>query len=100
MTGRPVNMKPFSNLYVRLLRLFSLYPEDINYKFNKTMDNLRLNKEETKKWLWNILLFTSPILGVFFFQLSIGVEAKKASLVALLALWGLLADYFKKLKKK
>jgi len=38
-------------------------------------------------------------LAVFFAQLQMGVEWKPASLVALLTLWGILADYFKKVKE-
>ncbi len=56
-----------------------------------------LNKEDLKRMGWNLLKFTAPALGVFFAQLALGVEAKAAALVALLALYGALADYFKKL---
>lgn len=84
------------------IRLYNLTPAS-SYKLeiNKNMvENLKLNKEETKKWLKNLLVFTSPILGIFFAQLALGVELKKAFLVALLAFYGMVADYFKKLKKK
>ena len=100
MTGRPINTNQISSLLDTLLRKHGLYKEDVTYKLNKIMDNLRLNKEETKKWLKNLLVFTSPILGIFFAQLALGVELKKAFLVALLAFYGMVADYFKKLKKK
>lgn len=61
--------------------------------------SLRLNKEESRKFLINILMFTAPALGVFFCQLAAGVNYKIALSVALLALWGILADYFKKLSE-
>ena len=99
MTGRPINTNQISSLLDTLLRKHGLYKEDIHYKLNKTMDNLKLNKEETKKWLRNILIFTSPILAVFFAQLALGVELNKAFPIAVLALWGLLADYLKKIKQ-
>ena len=60
---------------------------------------LRLNKVESKKFLKNILMFTAPALAVFFATLAQGVELKKAFPIALLALYGVLADYFKKIKK-
>lgn len=56
-----------------------------------------LDKEQLVKWSKNLLVFTAPILAVFFGQLAMGVDVRPALLVALLALWGLLADYFKKL---
>ena len=59
----------------------------------------KLNKEQTQKFAKNILLFTAPALAIFFLQLSQGVDFKVAGTVALLALWGLLADYFKKIKE-
>ena len=62
------------------------------------MTKLTLSKKELVKWEKNLLFFTAPILAIFFGQLALGVELKKAGLVALLALYGLLADYFKKLK--
>ena len=61
--------------------------------------NLRLNNEEFKKWALNLLKFTAPGLAVFFSLLAQGVPFEKAWPVALLVLWGLLADYFKKLGK-
>lgn len=56
-----------------------------------------LNKEDLKKMGVNILKFTAPSLAVFFTQLQMGVEPKAAALVALLILYGLIADYLKKL---
>jgi len=58
-----------------------------------------LNKEELRGYLMNTLRFTAPTLAVFFGQLAIGVDWKPASAVALLALYGNLADYFKKLNQ-
>jgi hypothetical protein len=57
-----------------------------------------LPKEELTKWAKNLLLFTAPALAVFFGQLAAGVSWKVALPVALVAFWGVLADYFKKLK--
>ena len=58
-----------------------------------------MKPDELKKFAKNTLLFTAPALAVFFGQLASGVELKIASAVALLALYGLLADFFKKLHK-
>lgn len=63
------------------------------------MKRYRLDKEQFHKWLKNILKFTAPALAVFFLQLASGVELKLACGVALLALYGILADYFKKLSE-
>jgi hypothetical protein len=60
---------------------------------------LKLKRAEFNKWIQNIFFFTAPALVVLFSMLSQGVEFKKAYPVALLALYGILADYFKKLKK-
>jgi len=59
----------------------------------------KLNIDDLKKIGLNILIFTSPALAVFFGQLAAGVNWKVALPVALLALWGILADLFKKLKQ-
>jgi len=58
-----------------------------------------LNKLEWKQYLTNTLKFTAPALAVFFGQLALGVDWKAAGLVALLALYGNLSDYFKKLNQ-
>ena len=58
----------------------------------------KAQKENRKKFANNLLKFTAPMLGVFFIQLSQGVEWKLAGGVALLALWGALADFLKKIK--
>lgn len=60
---------------------------------------LGLTPAKYKKWMLNILKFTAPALAIFFAQLATGVDWKAASLVALYALYGLLADYFKKVSK-
>jgi len=57
-------------------------------------------KETLKKWAVNIVVFTAPALAIFFGQLAAGVDLKIAGAVALLALWGILADYFKKIRKE
>jgi len=56
-----------------------------------------LNKKDWIKWGKNVLMFTAPALAIFFYQLSQGVELKKALWLAIFALYGLLADLFKKL---
>lgn len=58
-----------------------------------------MTEEQWKKFLTNILMFTAPALAVFFAQLAKGVEPMVAGGVALLAFWGLLADYFRKINK-
>lgn len=57
----------------------------------------KLNKEDLKKMGWNLVIFVAPTLGIFFAQLAIGVDWKAAMLVASLALYQTLADFFKKL---
>ena len=61
--------------------------------------NLKLSKKAFEKWVNNVLRFTAPALAVFFAQLATGVKLRDAFWVCLLALYGVLADYFKKLKK-
>ena len=61
--------------------------------------SLILRDEALFKWLKNVAMFTAPCLAIFFGQLALGVDLKKAGLVALLALYGILADYLKKLKQ-
>lgn len=51
-----------------------------------------------KKFGKNLLKFTAPFMAVFFYQLSMGVEMKVAGPLALVTFWGVVADYFKKLK--
>lgn len=59
----------------------------------------RLTNEQRIAFLKNLLLFTAPAIAVFFGQLASGVDIKIAGAVAILALYGLLADYFKKIKQ-
>lgn len=56
----------------------------------------KVNMADLKRWGWNALKFSAPALTVFFVQLHMGVEWKAAFLVALLTLYGLLADLFSK----
>lgn len=58
----------------------------------------RLSKEEGKKFLKNIAKFTAPALAAFFGQLAMGVSFKQSIPFATVIFWGLLADYFKKMK--
>lgn len=58
----------------------------------------KLNKEDLKRWGWNLLVFTAPALAIFFGQLAAGVDWKIAGGVALLAFYGALADILKKLQ--
>lgn len=64
------------------------------------MQKYTLDNEQAKKFAWNIVLFTAPALAVFFGQLAMGVELKIALGIALVAFWGVVADYFKKLQDK
>lgn len=61
---------------------------------------MKLSREDRNKFLKNILLFTSPALAVFFYQLAKGVDIKTAGLVALVAFYGVIADLFKKMSEK
>ena len=58
----------------------------------------KLSKAQQKKFLDNLFRFSAPGLAVFFGQLALKVPVKEAGLVALLVLYGVLADYFKKVK--
>lgn len=59
----------------------------------------KVNYDDLKKMAWNIFIFTVPALIVFFSQLAAGVAPKEALLVAALALYGIIADFLKKLKQ-
>lgn len=59
---------------------------------------MKLTSEQLKKFGMNLVVFTAPTLTVFFGLLHNGVAFDKAWPVALLALWGTLADYFKKIQ--
>lgn len=58
----------------------------------------KLKPEDWKKWGMNLLYFSAPILVIFFGLLAQGVTIEKAWPVALLSLYGALADLFKKYK--
>ena len=60
----------------------------------------KLNIEDLRKMGINLIVFTAPVLTVFFGLLANGVPFSKAWPVAILVLWGVLADYFKKLNNK
>jgi hypothetical protein len=55
-----------------------------------------LTKEDLKAWSINLLKFTAPMFAVFFLQLANGVEPQQAWPVALVALYGALANLFSK----
>lgn len=56
----------------------------------------RLSEKTLKSWALNLLKFTAPILAGFFTQLSMGVPLRPALVLVALALYGSLADLFKK----
>jgi hypothetical protein len=58
----------------------------------------KLTKAQKKKFLNNLLRFSAPGLAVFFSQLALKVPVKEAGLVAILVIYGVIADYFKKVK--
>lgn len=58
------------------------------------------HKATLLKWLKNGLLFTAPALALFFLQLSQGVDPKLAAGVAVLALYGSIADALKKINRE
>lgn len=58
----------------------------------------KLSKAQEKKFLNNLCKFSAPAFAVFFGQLALKVPVREAGLVALLALYGLASDYFKKAK--
>lgn len=55
-----------------------------------------LSSDQWQGFIKNLIYFTTPVLGVFFAQLALGIEYRAAGLVALIALYGALADFFKK----
>lgn len=63
------------------------------------MNKLVPSQTELNKWLKNLALFTAPALVIFFYQLSQGIPFKEALPLAMFALYGLIADYFRKLNK-
>lgn len=57
-----------------------------------------MTKAKQKKFFTNLLKFTAPALAIFFGQLAMGVKLEVAFPLALVALYGALADLFSKLK--
>lgn len=57
-----------------------------------------MTKKNQKAWFLNLVKFTAPVLTIFFIQLSQGVDLKTSGIVALYALYGAVADLFKKIK--
>jgi len=60
----------------------------------------KITKQDLIKFSRNLTIFTAPALVVFFAQLKMGVEPTEALPLALLILYGLLADLFKKWSNK
>jgi hypothetical protein len=58
-----------------------------------------LSQEQATKWFLNLLKFTAPVLGVIFYQLSIGVPLEAAVPLALYAFYALMADLMKKMEQ-
>jgi hypothetical protein len=56
----------------------------------------KFTTDQLSAWVRNLLKFTAPSLGIFFAQLSLGVDWKPAGLVALLAFYQAASDFFKK----
>ncbi len=61
-----------------------------------TSKRKQLTRDDLQAWGMNLLKFTAPMLAVFFLQLANGVELKQAGMVALVALYGALANLFSK----
>lgn len=61
-----------------------------------TSKRKQLTRDDLQAWGMNLLKFTAPMLAVFFYQLANGVEIKQAGMVALVALYGALANLFSK----
>ncbi len=57
-----------------------------------------LTEQDFQKWSKNLLKFSAPALVIFFGQLAIGVDWRAALAVALLALYGAIADLISKYK--
>ena len=56
-----------------------------------------MNKEEWKAWGKNALYFSLPALTILFIQLSQGATLKEAWGVAVIVLYGIIADFLRKL---
>lgn len=57
-----------------------------------------LTKSTKAKFVKNLLKFTAPAMAVFFGQLALGVKFEVALPLALVALYGAMADFFSKVK--
>lgn len=55
-----------------------------------------MDKDLVLKWLQNLIFFTAPAVAVLFGLMAQGVQFEKAWPVALLALYGAIADLAKK----
>lgn len=58
----------------------------------------KLTKSTKTKFVKNLLKFTAPAMAIFFGQLAMGVKLEVALPLALIALYGAMADYFSKIK--
>lgn len=59
-----------------------------------------MTQKDYAKFIKNLLMFTAPMLAIFFGQLATGVPFQAAFWVALIAFWGALADLFNKMQKE
>lgn len=50
------------------------------------------------KFVTNLAKFSAPAIAALFAQLALGISLKEAVPFALIILYGILADYFKKMK--
>ena len=57
----------------------------------------KLNREDLENLFNNIMKFSGPTLALFFAQLAMGVEFKKAWPIALFSLYQAISDFFSKL---
>jgi hypothetical protein len=57
----------------------------------------KLNREDLETLFDNVLKFSGPTLALFFAQLAMGVEFKKAWPIALFSLYQAISDFFSKL---
>jgi hypothetical protein len=56
-----------------------------------------LSWTDIKKWLLNIIIFTSPVLAAFFGSLAAGSDWKVSAGIGMVALYQVVADLLKKL---
>lgn len=57
-----------------------------------------MKREQQEKFVRNLLKFTAPGIGVFFGQLALGADVRIAATTGLLVIYGVLSDYFSKMK--